>query len=144
MAVAEPETVQISTRGENMERASSVTEDAPETKPASIEVMTHQGLMKVTPGSFGNIIEYRGRYPDEHSMKTIREALPNYFDRLPSTALTPNDVRSERLDKDAFGRVHQEIRFAVLLQVMTSIRDEQPGANSVVKALAAAAIEVIG
>lgn len=73
------------------------------------------------------------------------ELVPAYFDRFPSEALTAADVRSAKLDRCPWnGAVHDELKVAVLVQVMRSIRDEQPGASSTVKALAAAALDVTG
>ena len=59
-------------------------------------------------------------------------------------ALCAADVRAARLDRDAWGRVHPEIRLAVALQVLRSIRDEQIGASSAVRALCAATLDAIG
>lgn len=68
-----------------------------------------------------------------------------YFDNFPlmDNALSAEDVREAKLDRDAFGRIFPEIRLAVALQILRSIRDEQIGASSAVKALAQATIEVI-
>ncbi len=55
-----------------------------------------------------------------------------------------DDVRAAKLDRNPWdGQVFDETKIAVLTQVLRSIRDEQSGANSVVKALAGAALEVI-
>jgi hypothetical protein len=59
-------------------------------------------------------------------------------------ALSADDVRNARLDRDAHGRVFDETRLAVALQVLRSIRDEQVGANAVVKSLAEATLEIVG
>lgn len=73
------------------------------------------------------------------------ETLPNYFDREPSQALTIDDVRSTRFDRCAWtGKIHPEVAHALAEQILRSIRDEQPGANSVVKGLAAVYFEVTG
>lgn len=70
----------------------------------------------------------------------------NYIDNPPlmANALSAEDVRAAKLDRDAFGRIFPEIKLAVALQVLRSIRDEQIGASETVKALAAETIEVIG
>lgn len=76
---------------------------------------------------------------------TEPKLVPVYFDRQPTEALSAEDVRAARLDRQPWdGRLHDETIVAVLLQVLRSIRDEQQGASSTVKALAAAAIEVVG
>jgi len=68
-----------------------------------------------------------------------------HFDNPPlNDVLCAEDVRAARLDRDGLGRVHQEIRFAVALQVLRSIATEQIGASSAVKALAQTTLEVIG
>lgn len=66
-----------------------------------------------------------------------------YFDRTPSDALTADDVKSERLDRDAFGRVFDEIKLQVAEQILRSIATEQSGASSTVKALAESYFEAV-
>lgn len=73
-------------------------------------------------------------------LSTIKK---HYFDAPPSDALTADDVKAARLDRDAFGRLFPETRLAIAEQILRSIRDEQNGANSDVKALAAAYFEVV-
>jgi hypothetical protein len=53
-------------------------------------------------------------------------------------------VREARLDCDAFGRVFDETRLAVALQVLRSIATEQVGASATVKALADETLKRIG
>lgn len=55
------------------------------------------------------------------------------------------DIRAAKLDREPWGKgaVHPEVAYAVLVQVMKSIRDEQPTASAVVRGLAAAALEAI-
>ena len=59
--------------------------------------------------------------------------------------LTADDIRSAKLDREPWGNgsVHPEVAYAVLVQVMRSIRDEQPTASAVIRGLAAAALEAI-
>jgi hypothetical protein len=53
-------------------------------------------------------------------------------------ALCAADVLSEKLDREPWsGKVHDSVRLAVAEQILRSIRDEQIGASSTVKALAA-------
>lgn len=60
-----------------------------------------------------------------------------YFDREPSQALSAADVLAAKLDREPWsGRVHDAIKLAVAEQILRSIRDEQIGASSGVKALA--------
>lgn len=67
-----------------------------------------------------------------------------HFDNPPlNDVLCAEDVRAARLDRDGFGRIHPEIKYAVALQVLRSIATEQIGASATVKALAAATLEVI-
>lgn len=67
----------------------------------------------------------------------------SYFDFPPlNDVLCAEDVLAARLDRDAFGRVHPEIKYAVTLQGLRSIRDVQIGANADVKALCAAILKV--
>ena len=71
------------------------------------------------------------------------EANKGYFDNPPiNDVLCAADVLLARLDRDAKGQVHPEIKYAVLVQVMRSIATEQVGASASVKALALAALEV--
>jgi hypothetical protein len=71
--------------------------------------------------------------------------VPVYFDRLPSQALCADDIRATKLDRNPWnGEVHDETKLAVLVQVMRSIRDEQIGASSTVRALAEATLDVLG
>ncbi len=59
--------------------------------------------------------------------------------------LSAKDVRDARHDREPWsGKIFDETRLALAVQVLTSIRDEQSGANSAVKALAEATLEVIG
>lgn len=53
----------------------------------------------------------------------------------PDTALCAEDVRDARLDCDAFGRVFDEIKLAVAIQVFKSIRDEQVAIPATARAL---------
>jgi hypothetical protein len=66
-----------------------------------------------------------------------------YFDNPPlNDVLCAEDVLAARLDRDAFGRVHPEIRYAVLLQIVRSVARDQIGANSDVKSLCEAGLTV--
>lgn len=55
--------------------------------------------------------------------------------------LTADDVREARLDTDAHGRIHPEIKLAAALQVLRSIAHEQPTASAVIRALAQTTVE---
>ncbi len=67
----------------------------------------------------------------------------SYFDFPPlNDVLCAEDVLAARLDRDAFGRVHPEIRYAVLLQIVRSVARDQIGANSGVKSLCEAGLTV--
>ncbi len=58
--------------------------------------------------------------------------------------LTAEDVRTAKLDRAPWdGKVFEETKLAVAKQGLRSIAREQPGANSAVKALAEALLEVI-
>lgn len=57
------------------------------------------------------------------------------------TALTADDIRSAHLDTDAHNRIFPELKYAAALQVLRSIRDEQPTASAVVRGLCAAILE---
>jgi hypothetical protein len=71
--------------------------------------------------------------------------VPSSFDRAPSDALTVADIRDAKLDREPWsGQIHPEVKYAVLVQVLKSIRDEQIGACSTVKALAAEALAKVG
>jgi hypothetical protein len=61
----------------------------------------------------------------------------------PQQPLSAHDVKTERLDRDAFGRVFPEIKLAVAEQILRSIATEQIGANAGVKALAASYFEAV-
>ncbi len=57
--------------------------------------------------------------------------------------LSAIDVRSAKYDREPWsGKIFDETRLAIALATLRSIRDEQPGANSAVKALAEATLEV--
>ncbi len=72
--------------------------------------------------------------------------VPSWFDAEPimADALSADDIRAAKLDREPWtNRVFSETRLAVALQVLRSIRDEQIGASSAVKALVAATLEAI-
>lgn len=67
-----------------------------------------------------------------------------YFDREPWHVLTAEQIRTARYDRRPWdGKLHDETRLEIACKVLRSIATEQPGANSCVKALCAAALEVI-
>ncbi len=55
--------------------------------------------------------------------------------------LTAEDVATSHLDTDTLGRIFPETKLASALQVLRSIRDEQPTASAVVRGLAGAILE---
>ncbi len=58
--------------------------------------------------------------------------------------LSAEDVQAIRVDRRPWdGKVFDEVKIDVLTKVLRSIAEEQPGANSAVKALAAAGLEAI-
>lgn len=62
-----------------------------------------------------------------------------WIDREPpmANALSAADVLAAKLDREPWsGKVHDAIKLAVAEQILRSIRDEQIGASSGVKALA--------
>ena len=72
-----------------------------------------------------------------------RKLIERFFDNPPlNDVLCAEDVLAARLDRDAFGRVHPEIKYAVLLQIVRSVARDQIGANSGVKSLCEAGLTV--
>ncbi len=55
--------------------------------------------------------------------------------------LTADDIATAHLDTDAFGRIFPELKLAAALQVLRSIRDEQPTVSAVVRGLCAAILD---
>ncbi len=62
----------------------------------------------------------------------------------PKQPLSADDIRNTKFDREPWsGKIFDETKLALAVQVLKSIRDEQRGANSAVKALAEAALEVL-
>ena len=107
------------------------------------------GVRKLFDGT--HVVEYADGPPPtiwqaQNAISNAALGLPfkaGHFDNPPiNDVLCAADVLLARLDRDAKGQVHREIKYAVLVQVMRSIATEQVGASASVKALALAALEV--
>ncbi len=85
----------------------------------------------------------RGSIRDFVNDRPLCGACSGYGDRTldEPEPLTAEDVRAAKLDTDAHGRVFDEVKIAAAVQVLRSIRDEQPTASAVIRALAEATLE---
>lgn len=67
------------------------------------------------------------------------------YDAPESKILSAHEIRTAHYDRKPWnGQLHDELRLELALRVLTSIRDEQPGANACVRGLCEATLEVIG